>query len=89
MLMELCQGQQGAGYRTVSMQITYASWWEVSQRIGLCLRGGTYNGDFATELVLDLAFLDRIRSFVLDDLEKLFDTHLVTKPTPGSGVVVS
>lgn len=35
----------------------------------------TYDGDFATELVLDFAFLDGFRSFLLDDGEELLDTH--------------
>lgn len=36
----------------------------------------TYNGHFATELVLDLALLDGIWGLVLDDGEELFDTHV-------------
>jgi hypothetical protein len=37
--------------------------------------GQTHYCDFAPELVLDLALLDRIWSLLLDDLEELFDTH--------------
>ncbi len=36
---------------------------------------GTYNSNFAAKVLLDFAFLDSLRSFILDDLEKLFDTH--------------
>lgn len=36
----------------------------------------TYDCNFATKLVLDLALFDRLRSFLLDDLEKLLDSHL-------------
>lgn len=35
-----------------------------------------YNGNFATELILDLALLDCIWSFILDDGEELFNAHL-------------
>jgi hypothetical protein len=35
----------------------------------------TYNGYFSTKVVLDLTLLDRFRSFVLDDLKELLDTH--------------
>ena len=35
-----------------------------------------YNGNFATELVLDLALLDCVGGFIFDDGEELFNTHL-------------
>ncbi len=35
----------------------------------------TYYGDFASELVLDLALLDCLGSMLLDELVKVFNTH--------------
>lgn len=35
----------------------------------------TYNGNFPTELILDLALFDSVWRLLLDDLEELFDTH--------------
>jgi hypothetical protein len=35
-----------------------------------------YDGDLAAKLVLDLTLLDRIWSFLLDDLKELLNTHL-------------
>jgi hypothetical protein len=35
----------------------------------------TYDSYFATELVLDLTSLDRARRVLLNELEKVFDTH--------------
>lgn len=35
----------------------------------------TYNGHFATKLVLDLALFDSTRRLLLDYGEELFDTH--------------
>lgn len=53
----------------------------------MCVQKVTYNGDLATELVFDLAFLDGIWSFLLDDLEELFDTHLAVCTNPRFGKV--
>jgi hypothetical protein len=36
----------------------------------------SYNGYFSAELILDLTLLISIWTFLLDDLEELFDTHL-------------
>jgi hypothetical protein len=36
----------------------------------------TYYGDFASKLVLDLALLDCLRRMLLNELVKVFDTHL-------------
>jgi hypothetical protein len=38
--------------------------------------GEAYNGDFATELVLDLARLDGSRRVLLDELEEVLDAHV-------------
>ena len=35
----------------------------------------TYDGYFATELILDLTSLDRARRVLLDELEEVLDTH--------------
>lgn len=35
----------------------------------------TYYGDFATKLILDLAFLDRIWSVLIDELVEVLNTH--------------
>ena len=36
---------------------------------------GTYDGDFATKMVLDLTFLDGLWGLLLDDLEQVLNTH--------------
>jgi hypothetical protein len=36
----------------------------------------TYYSDFATELVLDLALLDRLGCMLLNELVQVLDTHL-------------
>ena len=41
---------------------------------GMRLR--TYNGYLSAELILDLTLFVGIWTFILDDLEELFDTHL-------------
>jgi hypothetical protein len=35
----------------------------------------TYDGDLSTELILDVAFLECIWTFIFDDGEELLDTH--------------
>ena len=40
------------------------------------MRRCTYNGYLSAKLILDLTLLVGIRTFVLDDLEELFNTHL-------------
>jgi hypothetical protein len=40
------------------------------------MRWRTYNGYLSAELILDFTLLVGIRTFILDDLEELFDTHL-------------
>ena len=42
----------------------------------LWMRLSTYNGYLSAELILDLALFVGIWTFILDDLEELFDTHL-------------
>lgn len=39
-------------------------------------RAGTYDGDFATKLILNFSLLKCIWTFLLDDREELFNTHL-------------
>ena len=79
MLMELGASQRGIRHGIVSGDRTHPvqklEFKQPHPRISKHL--GTYNGNLATELVLDLALLDRIRSFILDDAEQLFDAHLV------------
>ena len=40
------------------------------------MRRCTYNGYLSAKLILDLTLLIRIWTFILDDLEELFDAHL-------------
>ena len=40
------------------------------------MRRRTYNGYLPAELILDLTLLVRVWTFILDDLEELFDAHL-------------
>jgi hypothetical protein len=42
----------------------------------VCKTRWTYNGDFASELVLDLALLDCLWRMLLNELVQVFDTHL-------------
>lgn len=44
-----------------------------SELIRICY---THDSDFATELILDLTRLDSIRRMLLNELEKVLDTHI-------------
>lgn len=48
----------------------------LAELVGGRSAGGAYNGDFATELVLDLARLDSSRRVLLDELEEVLDAHV-------------
>jgi hypothetical protein len=49
---------------------------DVSKRFNTCGMSQTYYSDFATELVLDLALLDRLGCMLLNELVQVLDTHL-------------
>jgi hypothetical protein len=48
----------------------------VSKYSVVCGISPTYYSDFATELVLDLALLDRLGRMLLNELVQVFNTHL-------------
>jgi hypothetical protein len=48
----------------------------ISKGFSICKTSFTYDGDFATKLILDLTSLDCIGRVLLNELVQVFDTHV-------------